>query len=76
MEICRSHEASERQLKDLNSVTKSSGMTVNVVNFKSDYMKVGPGLAECKFFGYKHVIGKSNCPVVNKNCAACGAQGH
>ena len=76
LEVCRSHEASERQLKDLNSVTKSSDMNVNVVNSKSDYKKVSHGLDECKFCGYKHVFGKSNCPAVNKNCASCGAQGH
>ena len=51
-------------------------MNVNVVNSKSDYKEVSRGLGECKFCGYKHVFGKSNCPAVNKNCASCGAQGH
>ena len=57
LEICRSHEASEKQLKDLNSVKKNSDVAVNVVSSKSEYKRFSSGLAECKFCGYKHVLG-------------------
>ena len=76
LEICRSHEASEKQLKDLNSVKKISDVAVNVVSSKSEDKRFNSGLAECKYCGYKHIFGKSNCSAANKNCDICGAQGH
>ena len=72
IEVCRAHEASETQMKDLCQGVKD--ISVNAVSVKKG--KLPNSLRECKFCGLKHVFGKSNCPAAYKNCALCGSLGH
>lgn len=72
LELCRAHEASEAQMKDLSQSVRD--ISVNAVSVKKG--KLPDSLRECKFCGFKHVFGKSNCPAAYKKCMSCGSLGH
>ena len=89
LEICRSHETSESQLKEICKVTNE--LSVNTARSRhesrprpspTDYQAVHDRpspkerLLECKYCGYKHVFGKNHCPAASKKCLECGVLGH
>lgn len=51
LEICRAHEASEVQMKDLSQSVRDT--SVNAVSVGKG--KFPDSLRECKFCGFKHV---------------------
>jgi len=70
LDICRSCEQTQRQLRDINNTTEKT----YAVSRSASQRKVG--LPNCKYCNQKHEFSKVKCPAYGKRCRNCGKQNH
>jgi len=70
LEICRSCEQTQRQLRDINNPTEKTYAVS-----RSASQRKG-GLPNCKYCNRKHEFSKGKCPAYGKQCRNCGKQHH
>lgn len=85
IDICRSKEASEKQLKEINvqSNPSSNGALSDINKFQSNsrnskqrsFSQKTDAVVQCKYCGYKHKM-DGNCPAKKETCRKCSKIGH
>ena len=80
IEICKTAEAVETQIKDIN-VGDSAPSTSNHIDSVGSKRKAPDRnetniIQSCKFCGGSHTYGKRHCPAANKKCDSCNSTGH
>ena len=70
LEICRSFEQTQRQLRDINNSTEKTYAVS-----RSASQRKG-GLSNCKYCNRQHEFSKGKYPAYGKRCRNCGKQNH